>query len=61
MNTTISPDNYEIFFDRELSWIDFNLRVLDEAIKKEDPEGKLSISHPFRIVVIPKTKSMIRV
>ena len=37
MNTTISPDNYEIFFDRELSWIDFNLRVLDEARNISNP------------------------
>lgn len=37
MDTTISLDNHEIFFDRELSWINFNFRVLDEARNQTNP------------------------
>ncbi|MBQ2547797.1 MAG: hypothetical protein II558_02720, partial [Treponema sp.] len=30
------PANYK-FFNRELSWIEFNARVLNEACRKEVP------------------------
>lgn len=37
MNTLISDENPDIFFDRELSWIDFNNRVLEEAEDNTNP------------------------
>ncbi|MDX1959377.1 MAG: polyphosphate kinase 1 [Leptospiraceae bacterium] len=37
MNTNIQHDNHEIFFDRELSWMDFNLRVLEESVDPNNP------------------------
>ncbi len=33
----IEMGNQNIFFDRELSWIDFNYRVLEESFDKENP------------------------
>lgn len=35
--TQIDISNPEIFFDRELSWVDFNFRVLEEAQSLENP------------------------
>lgn len=35
--TTIDINNPAIFFDRELSWIDFNARVLEEAENPSNP------------------------
>ncbi|HNO25762.1 MAG TPA: polyphosphate kinase 1, partial [Leptospiraceae bacterium] len=37
MNIQISIDNPEIFFERELSWLDFNFRVLEEAGDPRNP------------------------
>ena len=37
MNIQISIDNPEIFFERELSWLDFNFRVLEEAGDSRNP------------------------
>ncbi|MCP5499298.1 MAG: polyphosphate kinase 1 [Leptospiraceae bacterium] len=37
MNKQLSIDNPEIFFDRELSWLDFNYRVLEEAADPVNP------------------------
>ncbi|MCE9501518.1 MAG: polyphosphate kinase 1 [Leptospira sp.] len=37
MNTRIATDNPELFFDRELSWLDFNYRVLNEAKDSNNP------------------------
>ncbi|EOQ88788.1 polyphosphate kinase 1 [Leptospira yanagawae serovar Saopaulo str. Sao Paulo = ATCC 700523] len=33
----IELGNQNIFFDRELSWVDFNYRVLEESFDKENP------------------------
>ncbi|MCZ8239239.1 MAG: polyphosphate kinase 1 [Leptospiraceae bacterium] len=35
--STIDLSNPEIFFDRELSWVDFNFRVLEEAQSETNP------------------------
>lgn len=37
MNQTYTYDNYENFFNRELSWLEFNQRVLDEAKDNTNP------------------------
>jgi len=37
MNSPIDIQNPDIFFDRELSWIDFNFRVLEEALDPNNP------------------------
>src|SRR5690349_2631110 len=37
MDTRIAIDNPNLFFDRELSWIDFNYRVLEEAKDSKNP------------------------
>ncbi|MEM7183388.1 MAG: polyphosphate kinase 1, partial [Spirochaetota bacterium] len=37
MGIKISKDNPSIFFDRELSWLDFNYRVLEEAADPSNP------------------------
>ena len=37
MNQTYTYDNYENFFNRELSWVEFNQRVLDEAKDNTNP------------------------
>jgi len=33
----IDLDNYEYYINKELSWLDFNLRVLDQAFNKKTP------------------------
>lgn len=35
--TTINLDNPNYYFNRELSWLDFNRRCIDEAFDKENP------------------------
>ena len=37
MDTRINIENTEIFFERELSWMDFNMRVIEEATNKSNP------------------------
>lgn len=37
MNQTYTYDNYENFINRELSWLEFNQRVLDEAKDNTNP------------------------
>lgn len=37
MNKTCTYDNYENFFNRELSWLEFNQRVLNEAKDNTNP------------------------
>ena len=37
MDKTELSNNKDIFFERELSWIDFNFRVLEEACDPTNP------------------------
>ena len=34
---SLSRTNHELFFNRELSWLQFNARVLEEAARKDNP------------------------
>ena len=36
-NLRLSASNGELFFNRELSWLQFNARVLEEAARKDNP------------------------
>lgn len=37
LNSRLSPELAEVWIDRDLSWLDFNERVLAEALDKRTP------------------------